>query len=134
MSSIIRGFAYAALASCLLSRPSHAGDAVSGHLVISQAWSRATPGGAKVARGYLTIENRGSAPDRMVSGSTELAKRLEIHEIGPHSQTRASESPRAHSKASAELSSAAFLPCGSWRGWRILLVSAERRQRGDLVG
>jgi copper(I)-binding protein len=80
MSSIIRGFTYAVLASCLLSQPSHAGDAVSGGLVISQAWSRATPGGAKVAGGYLTIENRGSAPDRLLSGSTELAKSLEIHE------------------------------------------------------
>lgn len=81
MNAIIRGFTCAALASCLLSQPLRAGDVVSGHLVISQAWSRATPNGAKVAGGYLTIENRGTAPDRLLSGSTELAKRLEIHEM-----------------------------------------------------
>ena len=81
MNVIIRAFTCAALASCLSSQPLRAGDAVSGTLVISQAWSRATPGGAKVAGGYVTIENRGTAPDRLMSGSTELAKRLEIHEM-----------------------------------------------------
>ena len=29
--------------------------------MITQAWSRATPGGAKIAGGYLTIENKGAA-------------------------------------------------------------------------
>src|SRR5260370_38805924 len=81
MHAIIRGFTCAALASCLLSQPLRAGDAVSGNLVISQAWSRATPNGAKVAGGYLTIENCGTSPDRLLSGSTELAKRLEMHEM-----------------------------------------------------
>jgi copper(I)-binding protein len=80
MSSIIRGFTYAALASCLLSQPLRAENGF-GNLVVTQAWSRATPGGAKVAGGYLTIENRGAAPDRLLSGSTELAKKLEIHEM-----------------------------------------------------
>jgi hypothetical protein len=52
----------------------------------------------------------------------------------PASQTRTSESPRGHRKAGAELSSAAFLPCGGWRGRgrrRNLLVSAGGVQRGD---
>jgi copper(I)-binding protein len=79
MSNIFGGFACAALACCLLSQPLHAGDAVSGNLVITQAWSRATPGGARVAGGYLTVENRGTAPERLLSGSTELARKLEIH-------------------------------------------------------
>lgn len=30
-----------------------------GDLVVTQAWSRATPSGAKIAGGYLTIENKG---------------------------------------------------------------------------
>lgn len=81
MRSVISGFTCAALASCLLWQPSGAQDAISGNLVISQALSRATPGGAKVAGGYLTIENRGTAPDRLLSGSTGLAKKLEIHEM-----------------------------------------------------
>ena len=53
---------------------------------------------------------------------------------GPASQTRTRESRRDHRKAGAELSSAAFLPCGGWRGRglrRNLLVSAGGVQCGD---
>jgi periplasmic copper chaperone A len=81
MNSIVSGLTYAALASCLLSPALRAEDVGPGNLVVTQAWSRATPGGAKVAGGYLTIENRGNAPDRLLSGSTQLAKRLEIHAL-----------------------------------------------------
>ncbi|KRP91250.1 hypothetical protein AOQ72_32530 [Bradyrhizobium yuanmingense] len=56
-------------------------DVKAGDLVISQAWSRATPGGAKVAGGYLTIENKGSAADRLVSVSADIAGKAEIHEM-----------------------------------------------------
>ncbi len=52
-----------------------------GDLVITQAWSRATPGGAKIAGGFLTIENKGAAPDRLVSGSGDFAGKVEIHEM-----------------------------------------------------
>jgi len=65
----------------LLASPIHAGEVRTGSLVITQAWSGATPGGAPVAGGYLTIENRGSLPDRLLSGSTDAAKKVEIHEM-----------------------------------------------------
>jgi periplasmic copper chaperone A len=52
-----------------------------GDLEINQPWSRATPGGAKVGAGYLTITNKGSAPDRFIGGSTPAAGKLEIHEM-----------------------------------------------------
>ena len=52
-----------------------------GNLVVTQAWSRATPGGAPVAGGYLSIENKGSLPDRLLSGSTDAARKTEIHEM-----------------------------------------------------
>ncbi|MGB3867237.1 MAG: copper chaperone PCu(A)C [Xanthobacteraceae bacterium] len=52
-----------------------------GDLVISHAWTRATPGGAKVGGGYLTIENKGAAADRLVGGETPAAGRLEVHEM-----------------------------------------------------
>lgn len=61
--------------------PARAEDVKAGDLVISQAWSRATPSGAKVAGGYLTIENKGSAPDRLVGGSGDIAGKLEVHEM-----------------------------------------------------
>jgi len=52
-----------------------------GDLVIEHAWSRATPAGAKVGAGYLTITNNGTAPDRLIGGSTDVARAVEIHEM-----------------------------------------------------
>jgi copper(I)-binding protein len=73
--------AYAALLSIALTAPVQAEDVKTGDLVITQPWTRATPGGAKVAGGYLTIENKGSTSDRLVSGSTNVAKKIQIHEM-----------------------------------------------------
>ncbi|WP_316175248.1 copper chaperone PCu(A)C [Bradyrhizobium sp. SZCCHNRI1073] len=58
-----------------------AADVKVGDLVITQPWSRATPGGAKTGAGYLTIENKGSAPDRLVAVTGDVAGRVEIHEM-----------------------------------------------------
>ena len=69
-----------ALAAALVN-PVLAQEIKAGDLVISQPWSRATPTGAKVAGAYLTVENKGSVADRLVSGSTDVAGRLEIHEM-----------------------------------------------------
>ncbi|MCR9219944.1 MAG: copper chaperone PCu(A)C [Alphaproteobacteria bacterium] len=52
-----------------------------GDLMIEQAWARATPPGARVGGGYLTITNHGAAPDRLIGGSVDFAERLEIHEM-----------------------------------------------------
>jgi len=52
-----------------------------GDLVLERAWARATPGGAKVGGGYLTIENKGTTPDKLIGGSTPAAARVEIHEM-----------------------------------------------------
>lgn len=68
----------AAILSCLLASAAQAGDA---KIVVTQAWSRATPNGSKVAGGYLTIENKGTAPDKLLSASTDAVKKVEIHEM-----------------------------------------------------
>jgi copper(I)-binding protein len=52
-----------------------------GDLTIDHPWSRATPAGAKVAAGYMTIINKGTTADRLVGGSTSAAGRVEIHEM-----------------------------------------------------
>ena len=52
-----------------------------GSLQISQPWSRATPKGATVAGAYLKITNNGTTPDRLVSGSSPVAGRFEVHEV-----------------------------------------------------
>jgi hypothetical protein len=52
-----------------------------GALVIESPWSRATPGGAKVAGGYMRITNTGQEPDRLVGGTLPQAGRFEVHEM-----------------------------------------------------
>jgi copper(I)-binding protein len=52
-----------------------------GSLEIKHPWSRATPKGAAVASGYLTIINRGTVADTLVGGSSAAAGKLEIHEM-----------------------------------------------------
>jgi copper(I)-binding protein len=52
-----------------------------GDLRIEHPWSRATPAGAKVAAGYLTITNTGTNPDRLVGGSYANASKVEVHEM-----------------------------------------------------
>lgn len=52
-----------------------------GDLSIEHPWSRATPAGAKVAAGYVTITNKGTVPDRLVGVSTSVAGKVEVHEM-----------------------------------------------------
>jgi copper(I)-binding protein len=73
-------FSLAALLA-ILTLPAQAADVMVGHLKLSAPWARATPKGAAVGGGYLTITNTGSAPDRLVSGSTAISKKVEIHEM-----------------------------------------------------
>ena len=80
MKRIIHGFFGLALLS-VLSAPARAEEVKAGDLVITQAWSRATPGGVKVGGGYLTIENKGSAPDRLIGGSADVADKIQVHEM-----------------------------------------------------
>jgi copper(I)-binding protein len=79
--SVTRAIAWATMFSYFLAAPALAQEVKAGDLVITQAWSRATPGGAKVAGGYLTIENKGSAPDRLIGGSADVADKVQVHEM-----------------------------------------------------
>ena len=81
MRSVRLKLACGVICWALLAPAVHAGEATIGNLLITQAWSRATPGGAPVAGGYLSIENKGSLPDRLLSGSTDAARKIEIHEM-----------------------------------------------------
>ncbi|MEH2472594.1 uncharacterized protein YcnI/copper(I)-binding protein [Nitrobacteraceae bacterium AZCC 2161] len=54
----------------------HAGD-----LMIMAPWTRATPPGAKIAGGYLTVTNSGKQSDRLLGGSFAGGSRIEVHEM-----------------------------------------------------
>ncbi len=81
LMSVARAAACAFLIANFLTTPLRAEEIKAGDLVITQAWSRATPGGAKIGGGYLTIENKGAAPDRLIGGSADIAGKVEVHEM-----------------------------------------------------
>ena len=74
-------FVVAVAAAALLSAPALAHDFTAGSLKIVSPWARATPKGASVGGGYMKITNTGTAPDRLVAGTTDVSKRFEIHEM-----------------------------------------------------
>ncbi len=65
----------------LASGAANAADYKVGALEIGHPWSRAVPKGASVASAYLTSKNTGTTPDRLVSGSTPVAGKFEVHEM-----------------------------------------------------
>jgi copper(I)-binding protein len=81
MNKLSNILALAALSAMVIAAPVRADDVKAGDLVISQAWSRATPGGAKVAGGFLTIENKGTTADRLVGVSADIAGKADVHEM-----------------------------------------------------
>ena len=52
-----------------------------GNIEITNVWARATPNGAKVAGGFFTIVNHGKEADRLVSLSSELSDKAQIHSM-----------------------------------------------------
>lgn len=50
-----------------------------GDMVVSAPWARATPGTITIGAAYLTLTNRGTAPDRLIGARTEVAERVELH-------------------------------------------------------
>lgn len=81
MPSFIRpALAGAALLAATIT-PASSHDYKAGPLVLNHPWSRATPGSARVAAGYLKITNTGAQPDRLLGGTSPLAVRVEVHEM-----------------------------------------------------
>jgi copper(I)-binding protein len=49
-----------------------------GQVSIDKPWARATAPGARVAAGYMVLQNKGAA-DRLVGASSPAAARVELH-------------------------------------------------------
>ncbi|MDA0663738.1 MAG: copper chaperone PCu(A)C [Proteobacteria bacterium] len=50
-----------------------------GDLIITGAWTRATPTRAPTGAGFVTIENKGSSDDRLIAVRTSISGKSEIH-------------------------------------------------------
>jgi len=60
--------------------PTLAQEFKAGDIVIEKPWARATPKGAEVGSGYLTIQNKGATPDRLTGGTADFAT-VEVHQM-----------------------------------------------------
>lgn len=79
-AALVAAIALTAFSVLTLSGP-RAEEVRAGALKISAAWSRATPSGARVGGGYITIKNTGKEADRLVAADTEVSGHVEIHEM-----------------------------------------------------
>jgi copper(I)-binding protein len=77
----MRLIATAVAIACLTSTTAMATDYKAGPIEIVNPWSRATPKGASAAIGYMAIRNNGTAPDRLIGGSIEVAADFELHSM-----------------------------------------------------
>ena len=50
-------------------------------IVVEQPWARATPGGAKNGAVYMTLDNKSGTADRLTGASSDVADKLQIHEM-----------------------------------------------------
>src|SRR3981081_2273931 len=78
---ITRAIACAIMLVYFIAAPALAEEVKAVDLDSAQACIRATPGVAKGACGYLTIDNKGSTPDRLIGGSADVADKVQVHEM-----------------------------------------------------
>jgi len=77
-SRLLAFFTVLLAAASFLGDHARAQDFSIGTMQIGKPWTRATPKGATVAGGYMTISNKGTAPDRLLGGSAAVADRFEV--------------------------------------------------------
>ncbi|MBU8876101.1 copper chaperone PCu(A)C [Reyranella sp. MMS21-HV4-11] len=65
----------------LLAVPSMAQDYKLGSLEITTPWTRATAPTARTGGGFMTITNKGTTADRLVSARSTASEKVEIHEM-----------------------------------------------------
>jgi periplasmic copper chaperone A len=76
----MKRFSALAFALALSAAPALAQEIKTGDITIEKPWARATPKGAEVGAGYLTIHNNAAAPDRLTGGTADFAI-VEVHEM-----------------------------------------------------
>jgi periplasmic copper chaperone A len=50
-------------------------------ITVEQPWARATPAGAMTGAVYMTFDNRSGIADRLTGASSDVADKLQIHEM-----------------------------------------------------
>ena len=60
-------------------RARHGVEFRQGDIVVAAPWARATPGTSKIGAAYMSLTNRGTAPDRLIRARSPVAERVELH-------------------------------------------------------
>lgn len=87
MTSAGRRFGHWGIAGVSIAAMLVGADMASAHkvktkdLVVSHPWVRAVPGGLQVTAGYMRIENKGVAADRLIAVSADFAASAELHQM-----------------------------------------------------
>src|SRR5437764_1261292 len=81
-----RAFAFAAIAG-VAGAPAQAHETQAGDIAIVHAYAAPTLAGTTTGAAYIaSLENKGSAADRLVGASTPVASRVEIHTMAVDAQ------------------------------------------------
>jgi len=78
---MVRLFALSVVLLLAAAAPGAAQTFTSAGVTVENPWARATPKGADVGAGYLTIKNNGSAPERLTGGTADFAASVGVHEM-----------------------------------------------------
>lgn len=65
----------------LLAMPAMAHDYKIGSIEITTPWTRATAPSARTGGGFMTITNKGTVADRLVSARSNASDKVEVHEM-----------------------------------------------------
>ena len=72
---------FLAAAMSVLALPAMAHDYKIGSIEITTPWTRATPPSARTGGGFMTITNKGTVADRLVSARSNASDKVEVHEM-----------------------------------------------------
>jgi len=78
---LVSAGAVIAFALSLLVAAASAHEQKHGDLLLHHPWARATPAGAKTGAAYVRIENHGPAADILTGAASDIAAKVEIHNM-----------------------------------------------------
>ena len=61
--------------------PAFAQGSGNNSITVQQPWARATPTGANTGAVYMTLDNKSDTADRLTGASSDVADKLQIHEM-----------------------------------------------------
>jgi periplasmic copper chaperone A len=73
-------FAFAAILIAIAA-PAFAQGTTTAPIAVEQPWARATPAGAMTGAVYMTLDNKSASADRLTGASSDVADKLQIHEM-----------------------------------------------------